>query len=102
VGAVAGASERGAFGCGGLGAVACGAPVLIPGRVSVHRELAADGAALVGPDSAAGFARVLSSWASLGESERRRMRGHALACYERRFRRESAFRALTASLGVAA
>src|SRR5262249_61707790 len=96
------ASQMGIFGCAVVDALAWGPPGLLSDRVYTRREIAADGAALVGPDSAAGFARVLSSWASLGESERRRMRGHALACYERRFRRESAFRALTASLGVAA
>ncbi|HJY77458.1 MAG TPA: glycosyltransferase [Burkholderiales bacterium] len=90
------------FGFAVVEAMACGTPVLISERVQIWREIAADGAALTGPDDAEGFAGVLSRWFAMQESERQQMRERAIDSFQRRFQRESAYRALTASLGAAA
>lgn len=90
------------FGYAVVEALASGTPVLISDRVHIWREIAADGAALVGPDTVDGFTGVLDRWFSLESRERERMRERARQCFERRFRRESAYRALAASLAAAA
>src|SRR5262249_42717470 len=89
------------FGFAVVGPMACGRRVLISERVQIWREIAADGAALTGPDDVEGFAGVLSRWFALQENERQRMRERVSDSFQRRFRRESAYRALTASLGAA-
>ena len=73
------------FGIAVAEALACGTPVLISDQVNIWREVAADDAGLVEPDTAAGTARLLARWAALPAEGRAHLRAAATACFARRF-----------------
>ncbi|MFD1912804.1 glycosyltransferase [Halodurantibacterium flavum] len=79
-------------------ALACGTPVLISDKVNIWREVLADGAGLVAPDTVAGAARLIRDWQALGGATRAEMGRAARASWESRYRIEAAAEALLAVL----
>jgi glycosyltransferase involved in cell wall biosynthesis len=61
------------FGIAVVEALACGKPVLITHPVNISAELAADGAALVEPDTPQGTANLLTRWLALTPEQRANM-----------------------------
>ncbi|MBC7802964.1 MAG: glycosyltransferase [Candidatus Parcubacteria bacterium] len=86
------------FGIAVVEALACGTPVLISNRVYIWREIAADGAALVGADDVQGYSATLDAWRELEADGRAQMRRRALRCYETRFSPARAYSALCVAL----
>lgn len=66
-------------------ALACGVPVLISHQVNIWREVAADDAGIVEPDTAEGTRALLERWLALSAGERLAMRDAAQRCYAQRF-----------------
>jgi glycosyltransferase involved in cell wall biosynthesis len=73
------------FGIAVVEALACGLPVLISDKVNIWREVTADGAGFVAPDTIEGTARNLRRWFALDDTERARMRAQAAATFCSRF-----------------
>lgn len=69
-------------------ALGCGKPVLISDRVNIWREIAADGAGIVRPDSVEGTVDALRTWLALTPEEQDRMRDSGRRCFENRYRIE--------------
>ena len=69
-------------------ALACGKPVLISDKVNIWREIAADGAGIVRPDSVEGTVDALRTWLALTPEEQDRMRDSGRRCFENRYRIE--------------
>jgi glycosyltransferase involved in cell wall biosynthesis len=82
------------FGIAVAEALAVGLPVLISDKVNIWREVVGDGAGHAGPDTAEDTTALLRHWLALDDDERRAMRAHASACFERRFRMSAAARRL--------
>jgi glycosyltransferase involved in cell wall biosynthesis len=88
------------FGIAVADALACGTIPLISDKVNIANDVAADGAALVEPDTAEGTARLIERFAALGESERAAMRQRGRACYERRYALTNSAQAVYRALGL--
>ena len=73
------------FGIAVAESLACGTPVLLSDQVNIWREVVADEAGLVEPDTAAGTAQLLARWTELSAPERMQRRATAAACFARRF-----------------
>ncbi len=73
------------FGIAVAEALACGLPVLISNKVNIWREIEADCAGLVAPDTADGTTHLLRTWLALPEAEQQAMRRQAQATFLRRF-----------------
>ncbi|MFN6996501.1 MAG: glycosyltransferase, partial [Aquincola tertiaricarbonis] len=73
------------FGIAVAEALGCGVPVLISDKVNIWREIEADGAGLVAPDTAEGTAQLLQRWLALSSAERAAMRDRARGCFAQRF-----------------
>lgn len=73
------------FGLVVVEALSRGLPVLISDKVNIWREITADGAGFVQPDSTEGVIALLSSWINLSANERDLMRSRARACFCKRF-----------------
>lgn len=86
------------FGIAVVEALACGTPVLISNRIYIWPEIAAAGAALVGPDDVDGYAAVLEAWRRIDAEGRAAMAARALQCYESRFSPARAYAAFCAAL----
>jgi glycosyltransferase involved in cell wall biosynthesis len=86
------------FGIAVVEALACGTPVLISDKVNIWREILADGAGLVGTDTAQGSHELLQRWHALGASERQAMRECAAASFRQRFHVSPVARALTRTI----
>ena len=86
------------FGLAVVEALACGVPVLISDKVNLWREIEADGAGFVAPDTLAGTRQLLTRWLALSADERAAMGERARACFERRFQVDRAAAALMAQL----
>jgi glycosyltransferase involved in cell wall biosynthesis len=82
-------------------ALACGTPVLISDKVNIWREVIADRAGLVGPDTVEGFARLLSDWLGRSEAERAEIAARGTECYRRQFGIERATSRLLAAMAEA-
>jgi glycosyltransferase involved in cell wall biosynthesis len=65
--------------------MACGTPVLISNRVNIWREVEADGAGLVEPDTVAGAKALLGRFAAMPPENRAAMGTRARACFLGRF-----------------
>lgn len=89
------------FGIAVAEALACGRPVLISDKVNIWREIAADQAGLVRPDTVAGGLALLRAWQALPASGREAMARAALVCFESRFEITRAARDLAAVVGEA-
>lgn len=70
------------------------APALISDKVNIWREIVADGAGLVAPDTLQGTADLLDRWLALPEDGRAAMRERARACFLSRFQIDSAAKSL--------
>ena len=86
------------FGIAVAEALACGVPVLISDQVNIWREIEADGAGLVEPDTLAGTLKLCERWLELPDEGKRRMRENAPRCFQQRFEMEQVARRLTAHL----
>ncbi|MFD1949606.1 glycosyltransferase [Sphingomonas arantia] len=77
-------------------AMACGTPVLISDKVNIWREVVADGAGLVEPDTLDGTRALLSRFVALSPTERAAMGTTARTSFLSRFHVEQAARGLMA------
>lgn len=80
-------------------ALACGVPVLISDKVNIWREVEADGAGMVAPDTLAGSVELLEKWLELDATARAAMRQRAAACFASRFDMAQVARNLSAIIG---
>lgn len=69
-------------------ALGCGKPVLISDKVNIWREIEADGAGIVRPDTVEGTADALRTWLALTPEAQDRMRAAGQQCFENRYRIE--------------
>jgi glycosyltransferase involved in cell wall biosynthesis len=79
-------------------ALAVGVPALISNKVNIWREIAADDAGMVAPDSLAGTCQLLRSYLELPTAARLAMRDAARRCFARRFEIKQAARGLQSVL----
>jgi glycosyltransferase involved in cell wall biosynthesis len=86
------------FGVAVAEALACGLPVLVSDKVSVWREIVADRAGFVAPDTIGGIGRLLSSWRALDDAARDAMRAQARRTFDARFEMDVMVKALLALL----
>ena len=73
------------FGIAVAESLGCGTPVLISDKVNIWREIEADGAGIVNPDTLAGTKESLKRWLALDETARQQMGTNAKRCFEERF-----------------
>lgn len=73
------------FGIAVAEALAAGSPVLISDQVAIWREVVADGAGFVAPDTLAGTVDLLTRFLACGSERRLAMRGNARRCFASRF-----------------
>ncbi len=71
-------------------ALSCGKPVLISDKVNLWREVAADGAGRVEPDTATGTRALLEAHLAASANQKAAMAHSARRCFETRFRFEAA------------
>lgn len=69
-------------------ALGCGKPVLISDKVNIWREIAADGAGIVRPDTVEGTVDALRAWLALTPEEQERVRNAGRQCFVNRYRIE--------------
>ncbi len=89
------------FGIAVADALACGAIPLISDKVNIARDVAADGAALVEPDTLEGTRRLLERFNALNHTERATMRSRGPECYRRRYALANAAAELYRAMGLA-
>jgi len=73
------------FGVAVVESLAAGRPVLISDQINIHKDVLADGAGLVEPDTPPGVQRLLQRWSAMPEEARRAMGVAARACHARRY-----------------
>jgi len=73
------------FGIAVAEALACGTPVLLSDKVNIAAEIAADGAGLMEPDTAAGTESLLEGWIGMVPEVRKAMAAQALASFSTRY-----------------
>jgi glycosyltransferase involved in cell wall biosynthesis len=73
------------FGIAVAEALGCGVPALISNKVNIWREVQADGAGLVAPDTLAGTVANLQAWLLMEPARRDAMRRRAALSFKRRF-----------------
>jgi glycosyltransferase involved in cell wall biosynthesis len=73
------------FGIAVAEALGCGLPALISDKVNIWREVEADGAGFVAPDSVEGTLANLTRWLRLDGTQATAMRAQALQCFEQHF-----------------
>lgn len=66
-------------------AMACAVPTLISNKVNIWREIAADGAGLVGNDDLSGTTELLQKWLAMSPDQRQTMQQKAKRCFSERF-----------------
>ncbi|AHF92572.1 glycosyl transferase family 1 [Opitutaceae bacterium TAV5] len=86
------------FGIAVVEALACGTPVLISDQVNIWREIIADAAGLVEPDTAAGTLRLLGRWRALEPEAGRHVRTAARRSFLKRYEIGAVARSLVAAL----
>ena len=69
-------------------ALGCGKPVLISDKVNIWREIEADGAGIVRPDTVEGTIDALRTWLALTPEAQNSMREAGRHCFENRYRIE--------------
>jgi glycosyltransferase involved in cell wall biosynthesis len=77
------------FGIAVAEALACGKPVLISNRINIWREIDADGAGWVEPDTLEGTQRLLARWLKALPAEMTARQIAARSCFNQRFRIET-------------
>jgi len=78
------------FGISVVEALACAVPVLISDKVNIWREIAADGAGLVAPDTLAGTSQTMAIWLGFTAVQRAAMAQQAKQCFVQRFHMDAA------------
>jgi glycosyltransferase involved in cell wall biosynthesis len=73
------------FGLAVAEALACGLPVLLSDKVNIAPDIAADGAALMEPDTPAGTRRLLERWMTMPPAERKTMSVQARTTFADRY-----------------
>ena len=73
------------FGIAVAEAMGCGLPVLISDKVNIWREIEADGAGIVNPDTVDGTEKTLRQWLSFNSEERQKMSEQAKQSFDKRF-----------------
>ncbi len=73
------------FGIAVAEALGCGLPVLISDKVNIWREIAADGAGIVNPDTMEGTEKTLKQWLAMTVNGRHKMAKQAKVTFEQRF-----------------
>ncbi|MEW6344637.1 MAG: glycosyltransferase [Paraburkholderia sp.] len=73
------------FGIAVAEALACGLPALISDKVNICREVEAQGAGFIAPDSVEGTLANLTRWLQLDSAAAAAMRVQALRCFEQHF-----------------
>jgi len=86
------------FGIAVAEALGCGVPVLISDKVNIWREIEADGAGIVSPDTLAGTKESLKRWLALDETARQQMGANAKRCFEERFTVEAMAKSTTTAI----
>lgn len=86
------------FGIAVAEALASGLPVLISDQVNIWREIEADGAGLVAPDTEAGTLALLLRWQAMSLDQRQAMARNAKACFEQRFTAEAMADSITTTI----
>ena len=89
------------FGIAVAEALAVGTPVLISDKVNIWREIEADDAGLVAPDTRAGTVSLLQDWLVLSPDERQQMAARARDCFAQRFEMRQAVENLLAVIRAA-
>ena len=77
------------FGVAVAEALACGRPVLISDKVNIWREIDADAAGWVEPDTLDGTVRLLTRWLDAPPAQAAERQAAARHCFDRRFRIET-------------
>jgi glycosyltransferase involved in cell wall biosynthesis len=83
------------FGIAVAEALGCGLPVLISDKVNIWREIEADGAGIVNPDTAEGMGKTLRGWLAHDAAGRQKMAVQARATFEQRFTVDAMAKSLT-------
>jgi glycosyltransferase involved in cell wall biosynthesis len=89
------------FGIAVAEALSCSIPVLLSPAVNIAADIAADGAALLEPDTTAGVTRLLRRWLLLSPAERTAMATNARRCFEARYAITNASSSLTRTIQLA-
>ncbi|MGK2913166.1 MAG: glycosyltransferase, partial [Porticoccaceae bacterium] len=84
------------FGIAVAEALAVGTPVLISDKVNIWREIKADKAGLVAPDTLDGTVSLLERWLAMSPEQQREMGERAKTCFEARFEMRQAAKNLIA------
>jgi glycosyltransferase involved in cell wall biosynthesis len=82
------------FGVAVAEALACGLPALVSNKVGVWREIEADHAGFVAPDTVAGSQKLLAAWRALDDRARHVMRLQARRTFDARFAMDGMVRSL--------
>jgi glycosyltransferase involved in cell wall biosynthesis len=90
------------FGIAVAESLACGVPVLISREVNIWREIEADHAGLVAPDTVEGTISLLKEWQQLPAAERATMRENARRCFAQHFDIEHSAARLLETIGTGA
>jgi glycosyltransferase involved in cell wall biosynthesis len=90
------------FGIAVAESLACGVPVLISREVNIWREIEADHAGLVAPDTVEGTISLLKDWQQLPAAERATMRENARRCFAQHFDIEHSAARLLETIGTGA
>lgn len=69
-------------------ALGCGKPVLFSDKVNIWREIEADGAGIVRPDTVEGTVDALRTWLAISPQAQERMREAGRQCFDNRYRIE--------------
>jgi glycosyltransferase involved in cell wall biosynthesis len=86
------------FGIAVAEALGCGLPVLISDKVNIWREIAADGAGIVEPDTLQGTRQALQRWLALAPEQLTQYRERAASSFLRRFSVDAMANSLLAAL----
>jgi glycosyltransferase involved in cell wall biosynthesis len=90
------------FGIAVAESLAGGVPVLISREVNIWREIEADHAGLVAPDTVEGTISLLKDWQQLPAAERATMRENARRCFAQHFDIEHSAARLLETIGTGA
>ncbi len=86
------------FGIAVAEALGCGLPVLISDKVNIWREIEADGAGIVNPDTLAGTLKTLEAWMAMDAGNRQQMADQARITFEQRYTVDAMANSLIATI----